>query len=52
MDEVSALAQLHTHAVYLHGADTYFVEVLDFDKKIAFVTKRDLDYYTCLLYTS
>ncbi len=22
MDEVSALAQLHTHAVYLHGADT------------------------------
>ena len=46
MDEVSALAQLHTHAVYLHGAETYFVEVLDFDKKIAFVTKRDLDYYT------
>ena len=46
MDEVSALAQLHTHAVYLHGADTYFVEVLDFDKKIAFVTRRDLDYYT------
>ena len=46
MDEVSALAQLHTHAVYLHGADTYFVEALDFDKKIAFVTKRDVDYYT------
>jgi DEAD/DEAH box helicase domain-containing protein len=46
MDEVSALAQLHTHAVYLHGAETYFVEMLDFDKKIAFVTKRDLDYYT------
>ncbi len=46
MDEVSALAQLHTHAVYLHGAETYFVEVLDLDKKIAFVTKRDLDYYT------
>lgn len=46
MDEVSALAQLHTHAVYIHGAETYFVEMLDFDKKIAFVTKRDLDYYT------
>ena len=46
MDELSALAQLHTHAVYLHGAETYFVESLDFDKKIAFVTKRDLDYYT------
>ena len=46
MDQISALAQLHTHAVYLHGAETYFVEALDFDKKIAFVTKRDLDYYT------
>lgn len=46
MDEVSALAQLHTHAVYLHNAETYFVEALDFDKKIAFVTRRDLDYYT------
>ena len=46
IDESSALSQLHTHAVYLHGAETYFVEVLDFDKKIAFVTKRDLDYYT------
>ena len=46
MDEVSALSQLHTHAVYLHGAETYFVEALDFDKKIAFVTRRDLDYYT------
>lgn len=46
MDEVSALAQLHTHAVYLHGAETFFVENLDFDKKIAFVTRREIDYYT------
>ena len=46
LDEVSALAQLHTHAVYLHGAETYFVEELDFEKKIVFVTRRDLDYYT------
>lgn len=52
MDEVSALAMLHTHAVYLHGAETYFVESLDFDKKIAFVTKRDLDYYTQSIQTS
>lgn len=52
MDEISALAQLHTHAVYLHGADTYFVETLDFDKKIAFVYKRDLDYYTQSIQTS
>ena len=46
MDEVSALSQLHTHAVYLHGGDTYFVNKLDLDQKIAFVERRDLDYYT------
>lgn len=46
MDEISALSQLHTHAVYLHGAETYFVNRLDIDQKIAFTEKRDLDYYT------
>jgi len=46
MDEVSALAQLHDHAVYLHGGDTYFVNRLDLEKKVAFVERRDLDYYT------
>ncbi len=46
LDETSALAQLHTHAVYLHGAETYFVDKLDFEQKIAFVTRQDLDYYT------
>jgi DEAD/DEAH box helicase domain-containing protein len=46
LDEVSALSQLHDHAVYLHGAETYFVRQLDLDQKIAHVEKRDLDYYT------
>jgi DEAD/DEAH box helicase domain-containing protein len=46
IDEISALAQLHTHAVYLHGAQTYFVNKLDTEQKIAQVEKRDLDYYT------
>ena len=46
LDEVSALAQLHDHAVYLHSGEIYFVDQLDLDKKIAFVTRRDLDYYT------
>jgi DEAD/DEAH box helicase domain-containing protein len=46
MDEVSALTQLHDHAVYLHGADTYFVEQLDLEQKIARVVKQDLEYYT------
>lgn len=46
MDEVSALSQLHDHAVYLHGAETYFVRKLDLEQKIARVERRDLDYYT------
>lgn len=46
LDEVSALAQLHDHAVYIHAAQTYFVNRLDLEEKIAFVEKRDLDYYT------
>jgi DEAD/DEAH box helicase domain-containing protein len=46
MDELSALTQLHTHAVYLHGGDTYFVDNLDVDQKIAFVSRQELDYYT------
>ncbi len=45
-DELSALATLHDHAVYLHGGDTYFVNRLDTEQKIAFVERRDLDYYT------
>jgi len=46
VSELSAMAQLHDHAVYLHAADTYFVQRLDIDQKIAFVERLDLDYYT------
>lgn len=46
MDEVTALTQLHDHAVYLHGAETYFVKELDLEQKVARVEKQDLDYYT------
>jgi DEAD/DEAH box helicase domain-containing protein len=46
MDEVTALSQLHDHAVYLHAGETYFVNKLDLTQKIAFVEQRDLDYYT------
>ena len=52
MDEISAMSQLHDHAVYLHGADTYFVDKLDLTQKIAFVERRDLDYYTQAVQTS
>ncbi|MCC6730243.1 MAG: DEAD/DEAH box helicase [Chthonomonadales bacterium] len=46
MDEMSALSQLHEHAVYLHGAETYFVSRLDLGQKVAHVERRALDYYT------
>lgn len=46
LDEVSSFFQLHTHAVYMHNAQTYFVDQLDVDRKIAFVSQHGLDYYT------
>ncbi len=46
IDEISAFEQVHTHAVYIHNAETYFVNRLDVDRKIAHVAKQDLDYYT------
>jgi len=52
LDEISAMSQLHDHAVYLHAADTYFVNQLDLDQKIAHVERRDLDYYTQSVQTS
>ena len=52
IDEISALSQLHTHAVYLHGAETYFVNKLDIEQKIAHVERQDLDYYTQSVQTS
>jgi DEAD/DEAH box helicase domain-containing protein len=46
MDEVSAMTQLHDGAVYIHGAETYFVDKLDTEQKVARVKRQDLDYYT------
>ena len=46
MDEISAFSQLHKHAVYLHDATSYLVTDLDTENAIAYVEKRDLDYYT------
>jgi DEAD/DEAH box helicase domain-containing protein len=46
VDEPSAFSQVHEHAVYLHGAETYFVRKLDVDNKIAFVNREELDYFT------
>ncbi len=46
VDETGAFSQVHDHAVYLHAGETYFVEELDVDNKIAFVRAEELDYFT------
>ncbi|NQT83025.1 DEAD/DEAH box helicase [bacterium] len=46
IDESSAFLQVHPHAIYLHDGETYFVNELDTKKKIAFVEKKAVDYYT------
>ena len=46
VDEMTAFMQVHPHAIYIHAAETYFVQSLDLEKKIAFVEKRDIDYST------
>jgi len=46
MDQTSAYSQVHDHAVYLHAGETYFVQRLDTEKKMAFVEALDVDYYT------
>ena len=51
-DEMSALTQLHDHAVYLHAGETWIVNRLDLGQKIARVERRDLDYYTQAVQTS
>ncbi|MDA0711099.1 MAG: DEAD/DEAH box helicase [bacterium] len=46
LDEVSAFFQIHSHAVYLHNGQTYFVDRLDVDRKMAHVSQKPVDYYT------
>jgi DEAD/DEAH box helicase domain-containing protein len=42
----SALTTVHEKAIYLHGAQQYHVEHLDFKKRKAYVKQVDCDYYT------
>jgi len=46
VDFPSALATLHEKAIYLHGAEQYHVEHLDFKERKAYVKQVDVDYYT------
>jgi DEAD/DEAH box helicase domain-containing protein len=42
----AALATLHEKAIYLHGAEQYHVEHLDFKERKAYAKQVDVDYYT------
>ncbi|MDI6807797.1 MAG: DEAD/DEAH box helicase [Candidatus Eisenbacteria bacterium] len=46
VDAISAPEVIYPEGVYLHEGESYFVQELDLRAKVAFVEKRDLDYYT------
>jgi DEAD/DEAH box helicase domain-containing protein len=46
VDYPSALTTVHEKAIYLHGAQQYHVEHLDFKERKAYVKQADADYYT------
>lgn len=46
VDATTAFDMVHPGAVYLHAGDSYIVENLDIEKRAAFVSRADLDYYT------
>jgi DEAD/DEAH box helicase domain-containing protein len=46
VDFVSALTTVHEKAIYLHGAQQYHVEHLDFKERKAYVKQVNVDYYT------
>ncbi|OKY78750.1 MAG: Distinct helicase family with a unique C-terminal domain including a metal-binding cluster [Candidatus Methanohalarchaeum thermophilum] len=46
MDRAQAYREAHENAVYMHQGETYVVQELDLDDKVAYVKKREVDYYT------
>lgn len=46
VDNNNVFIYLHTGAVYLHLGETYLVERLDLDRRVALVKQEDCDYYT------
>jgi len=46
IDFTSALTTVHPKAIYIHGAQQYHVERLEFEHRKAYVKKVDVDYFT------
>jgi DEAD/DEAH box helicase domain-containing protein len=46
VDAISAPELVYPEAVYLHDGETYLVRQLDLDGKVAYVERRETDYYT------
>jgi DEAD/DEAH box helicase domain-containing protein len=46
VDSMSAPELVYPEAVYLHNGETYLVRELDLNGKIAYVERRETDYYT------
>src|SRR3954447_5418917 len=46
VDAISAPELVYPEAVYLHNSETYLVRELDLAGKIAYVERRETDYYT------
>lgn len=46
VDDASAFRMIHEGAVYLHAGNTYLVEKLDLEERIAHVRAAQVDYYT------
>jgi len=46
VDAISAPELVYPQAIYLHEGNTYFVRHLDFEAKVAYVDRMEVDYYT------
>ncbi len=46
VDAISAPELLYPEAIYLHDGETYFVRELDLEQRVAYVERREVDYYT------
>lgn len=46
VDAISAPELIYPEAVYLHGGETYFIRQLDWEGKVAYAEREEMNYYT------